>query len=100
LGIALELSVLLAVAVLGSAIFAPFELETPAWRKVLKWGIVVGTTLGLAQVVGHWAVLVPVLGGVAGVAGHTVWCRRHGIDPVHATPRRKYYALRGWTWQE
>lgn len=100
MGIALELSVLLAVAVLGSAIFAPFELETPAWRKVLKWGVVVGTTVGLARVVGHWAVLVPVLGGVAGVVGHTVWCHRHGIDPLHATPRRKYYALRGWTWQE
>jgi hypothetical protein len=100
MGISVELSVLLAVAVLGSAIFAPFELETPAWRKVLKWGIVIGLTLGLTRLAGHWALLLPVLGGVAGVVGHTVWCRRHGIDPLRATPRRKYYALRGWTWQE
>jgi len=100
LGIAVELSVLLVLAVLGSAIFAPFELETPVWRKILKWGMVIGITLGLAAVVGHWAVLVPVLGGVMGVVGHTVWCRRHGIHPLRATPRRKYYALRGWTWKE
>jgi hypothetical protein len=100
LGITIELSVLLAFAVLGSAIFAPFEIETPVWRKILKWGMVIGITLVLAAVAGHWAVLVPVLGGVIGVVGHTVWCRRHGIHPLRATPRRKYYALRGWTWRE
>lgn len=100
MGIELELVVLLIVSVLGSAIFAPFELETPAWRKVLKWGIVIGITLGLAQVAGHWALLVPALGATVGITGHTVWCRRNGIHPLHATPRRKYYALRGWTWRE
>jgi hypothetical protein len=99
-GIAFELSVLLVVAILGQSTFAVFEVETPPWRKILKWGIVVGVTLGLSWVVGHWAVLVPLLGGVAGAVGHTVWCRRHGIDPLRATPRRKYYELRGWTWQE
>jgi hypothetical protein len=99
-GIALELSVLLAVSVVGQSVFAPFELETPAWRKILKWGIVIGLTLGLFRLAGHWAILIPVLGGLAGVTFHTVWCRRHGIDPLRATPRRKYYALRGWTWQE
>ena len=24
----------------------------------------------------------------------------HGIHPFRATPRRKYYERRGWTWQE
>jgi hypothetical protein len=100
LGNAVELSVLLAVAVVGQAVFAVFEVETPPWRKILKWGIVIGVTVGLSRVVGHWAVLFPLLGGFLGVIGHTVWCRRHGIDPLRATPRRKYYELRGWTWQE
>ena len=49
MGIALDLSVLLVIAVLGPALFAAFEL---------------------------------------------------GIDPLRATPRRKYYELRGWTWPE
>ena len=100
MGIAIELSVLLVVAIVGQSIFAVFEVETPPWRKILKWGIVAGVTLGLSLAVGHWAVLVPLLGGVAGAVGHTVWCRRHGIDPLRATPRRRYYELRGWTWQE
>ena len=100
MGIAVELSVLHSIAVLGQSIFAVFEVETAPWRKILKWGIVGGVTLGLAQAVGHWAVLVPIVSGVMGVTGHTVWCRRHGIDPLRAPPRRKYYELRGWTWQE
>ncbi|HVQ31688.1 MAG TPA: hypothetical protein VMV21_18965 [Vicinamibacteria bacterium] len=100
MGLTLDISVLLAIAVVGPAFFAAFELETPAWRKVLKWAMVIGVTLTLTRFWGHWALLVPVLGGVAGVTGHVLWCRRHGIDPVRATPRRKYYELRGWTWLE
>ena len=100
MGIELELAVLLAIAVLGQSSFAVFEVETPTWRKVLKWGIVIGLTLALTRVVGHWALLLPIGAGIAGVVGHTIWCRRNGIDPVRATPRRKYYELRGWTWIE
>ncbi len=96
----LELGVLLAIAVLGQATFAVFEVETPAWRKILKWSIVVGLTLALSVWVGHWSLLLPIAGGVAGVVGHTIWCRHHGIDPLHATPRRRYYELRGWAWHE
>ena len=96
----IDLAVLLAIAVLGQSTFAVFEVETPAWRKILKWSIVIGLTLALGQAVGHWSLLLPLAGGVAGVIGHTIWCRRHGIDPWHATPRRRYYELRGWTWQE
>ena len=100
MGLVVELSVLLSIAILGQSVFAVFEVETPAWRKIVKWVIVAGVTLGLSRLLGHWAVLVPVLGGIAGVIGHTAWCRRHGIHPFRATPRRKYYELRGWTWQE
>ena len=100
MGIELELAVLLAIAVLGQASFAVFEVETPAWRKILKWGIVIGLTLALTRVIGHWSLLVPIAGGIAGVVGHTIWCRRQGIDPIKATPRRKYYELHGWSWRE
>jgi len=36
-GIALDLFVLLAVAILGTSFFAVFEVETPAWSKIVKW---------------------------------------------------------------
>jgi hypothetical protein len=100
MGIEIELGVLLAIAVLGQSTFAVFEVETPAWRKVLKWGIVIGATLALTPAVGHWALMLPVSGGILGVVGHTIWCRRNGIDPVHGTPRRRYYELRGWEWHD
>ena len=94
----LELGVLLAVAIAGQSIFAVFEVETPWWRKLLKWATVAALTLGLFTVAGHWAVLLPVLAAAAGVTFHVVWCRRHGIHPVRAEPRRRYYPLRGWSW--
>jgi hypothetical protein len=100
MGIELELGVLLGIAIVGPSIFAVFEVETPAWRKILKWGIVAGLTLGLYAVVGHWALALPLAAGVAGTTFHFVWCRRHGIQPLRATPRRRYYELRGWSWPE
>ena len=98
MGIELELAVLLAISVLGQSTFARFEIETPAWRKILKWAIVCGGTLALYAWVGHWALAVPLALGAAGTLFHFVWCGRHGIDPLRATPARKYYELRGWKW--
>ena len=100
MGIEIELAVLLAVAVMGQSTFAVFEVETPAWRKVLKWAIVIGLTLGLTRMIGHWSLVLPITAGIAGVVGHSIWCRRHGIDPIHGTPRRRYYELRGWAWRD
>ena len=100
MGIEIELAVLLAVAVMGQSTFAVFEVETPAWRKVLKWAIVIGLTLGLTPMIGHWSLVLPITAGIAGVVDHTTWCRRHGIDPIHGTPRRRYYELRGWAWRD
>ncbi len=99
-GIELELGILLGLLLVGPGIFAVFEVETPAWRKILKWSIVIGLTLGLYGPIGHWAAVVPV--GLAGIGStiHWVWCRKNGIHPLRATPRRRYYQLRGWDWHE
>src|SRR4029453_15474068 len=98
MGIELELFVLLALAIIGQSTFARFAIETPAWRKILKWFVVVGITLGIYRFAGHWALLFPIATGAAGTAVHFAWCRRHDIDPIRATPARRYYELRGWTW--
>ena len=100
MGFEIELAVLLVVSIIGQSTFAVFEVETPAWRKILKWSIVVAGTAGLYAAVGHWSLGVPVAAGAAGVVFHFVWCRRHGIHPLRATPRRRYYELRGWPWIE
>src|SRR5262245_5664589 len=98
MGIELELAVLLAFSILGQSTFARFEIETPAIRKIVKWFTMAALTLGLYRLVGHWALLVPLGLGAAGTTFHFIWCRRNGIDPIRATPARRYYELRGWRW--
>ncbi len=100
MGIELELYVLIGLLTLGFSIFDVFEIETPHWRKVLKCLIVVGGTIGLYYAVGHLALVLPLGLGAFGASFHFWWCRRNGIHPIHATPRRKYYELRGWSWPE
>ena len=100
MGIELELYFLLTALTLGMVTFGRFEVERPAWRGILKWAILILGTVGLYEVVGHWSLLFPTALGVVGGTVHTVWCRKHGIHPLYASPRRKYYELRGWAWPE
>ena len=100
MGIELELYFLLTFLTLGMVISRRFEVETPAWRGILKWTILILGTVGLYQVVGHWSLLFPAAGLVIGSTVHVVWCRKHDIHPLSASPRRKYYELRGWAWPE
>ena len=100
MGVELELAVVLLIVILGSSIFAVFELETALWRKLLRWLMVAGGTVGLYYGVGHWALLLALVLGALGGAFHFVWCRRYGIHLLNATPREKYYELRGWTWPQ
>ena len=100
MGVDLELYVLLGILILGSSVFAVFEVETASWRKALKWIIVCAGTVGLYYAVGHLALIFPLGLGALGISVHIWWCRRHGIHPIRATPRRKYYELRRWSWPE
>ena len=100
MGIILELFVLLMLSVFGQSIFSAFSLGVPAWQKILKWLALIAITLGLYRFIGHWALVFPAVTGLGGMAAHFTWCRRKGIDPLRATPLRKYYELRGWAWPE
>lgn len=100
MGFELELALLLAIAIAGHAVFAVFEVETPAWRKVLTWSVVTALTWVTYRAAGHYAVAIPVGLGLLGLTFHLWWCARHDIDPLHALPRRRNYELRGWNWRE
>lgn len=100
MGVELELYVLLGILIFGTSVFAVFEVETPWWRKALKWFLVSTATVALYYAVGHLALVLPLGLAASGAVFHFVWCRRHGIDPIHAAPRRNYYELRGWRWPE
>jgi len=95
-----ELLAVFLLQTVGTAVFAVFEVETESWRKMLKWVLLLALTLGLHSLIGHWALALPLGLGTAGLCFHFWWCRRHGIHPLRATPRRRYYELRGWTWSE
>lgn len=96
MGIELELAVLLALTTLGQVGFGHFEAETSKARRLVKWAIIDGATIGLYYAVGHWALAFPIGMVGLGLSFHFWWCRRNGIHPFHATPRRRYYELRGW----
>lgn len=96
MGIELELAVLLALTTLGQVGFGHFEAETSKVRRLVKWAIIDGATICLTYAVGHWALLFPIGMVAMGLGFHFWWCRRNGIHPFHATPRRRYYELRGW----
>lgn len=58
----LELITLLIIQTIFISAFARFELETPLISKLVKWFIIDGITIGLYFLVGHWAVVFPILG--------------------------------------
>ena len=100
MGIELELLVLLILQTLATTIYGRFEVETPIWRRLLKWSILSFGTLGLYYPFGHWALLLPAAMLIAGSLVHVHVCRKEGFHPLYATPRKKYYEYRGWTWAE
>lgn len=100
MGVELELGVLLLIQLLGTSLFGKFEVETPVFRKIFKWLLIDGITLALYYWINHFSLLVPALMLMVGTFVHFRTCLKNGINPLDATPRKKYYALRGWPWKE
>ena len=100
MGLEIELAALLFLCALSTSIFDKFEVETAAWRKLLRWMLAAALTLGTAPFIGHWALAVLLGFAALGASAHFIWCKRNGIDPLSAEPRRRYYELRGWAWPD
>ena len=98
--IELELFSLLVIQTTFISAFSKFESETPLLKKLSKWFIIDGITLGLYYLIHHWALLFLILALVPGTIYHFNWCKKNGINPFSATPRKKYYELRKWKWEE
>lgn len=100
MGIKVELAELLVIQLVMTSFFARFEVETRASYKILKWIIIAKITVGLYFMIGHWSTLFPIVVVILGTIYHFRWCKKNGIDPFKATPRKKYYELRKWKWEE
>lgn len=94
----IELPALFLLCALSASVFDKFEVETAAWRKLLRWMLAAALTLGTAPFIGHLALAVLLGFAALGATAHFIWCQRNGIDPLSAEPRRRYYELRGWAW--
>ena len=96
-----ELLALLFINVMGYGVFGKFESHSPWWRSVLKWSAMVGIVWTISSYFGHSAALIFLLAMmVLAIFIHVRWCTKHGIHPIAATPRKKYFELRGWKWEE
>jgi hypothetical protein len=92
---------LFAFHTIGVAIFGRFELESPWWRHIIKWTATFALTYWVATSFGITPALWLIAGlAIAGTVFHIIWCMRNGIHPFKATPRKKYWAIRGWNWSE
>lgn len=96
----IELIELMVIQLVWGTFFARFEIEVSAIIRITKWLIVDGITIGLFFLVGHWATIFPLIALIQGTIFHLIWCKKNGIDPLKATPRKKYYQLRKWKWEE
>jgi hypothetical protein len=71
--------------------------EDPVWKRLSKWAFYFGVTALLSRGPGRpwtfaWIFGLP---GV-GLAFHLWWCKKHGVNPLTAEPKERYYDLRGW----
>jgi len=92
----IELLLIMVVMLQGFLFFGHFEEKTPKRRRLLKWAIYIGVALLIGATAGRpwtfvWIAFLPLLGFTV----HLLWCRKHGIHPLTAEPRDKFYALRG-----
>lgn len=82
---------------LGNIFFRRFEELTCPLKSVIKLVVVLGLTALVSNFAGSgWAIVFVVGVFALATVGHVVWALQHGIHPLKAEPRAKYYALRGW----
>jgi len=90
---------LLVIQLIATNLFSRFEVETPALKRIGKWVMINGIAVALYYWINEWALIFPIVALIPGTIYHFRWCKKNGIDPLKATPRKKYYSLRGWKWE-
>jgi len=94
----MEVAVVATIFAVGNILFGHWEAETPKWRRLLKFVIVLALTILIRTTFGRlWAFLFVGTLALGAVIVHGFWLpRRYGINGWTGEPEEKYYALRGW----
>ena len=94
----IDLAIFAVLYLLGFLVFGHFERYTGLPRRLGKIVVFVGITALIIATVGRPWSLIWVFGSMGlGITFHFWWTIKHGIHPVTAEPKAKYYALRGWS---
>ena len=93
----MEVAVVATIFAVGNILMGHWEAETPKWRRLLKFVLILGITLAISAAVGRpWAFLFLGLLLLAALIVHAWWLPRKGINGWTGEPKEKYYAMRGW----
>lgn len=93
----MEVAIVAIIFAVGNIVFGHWEEQTPKWRRLLKFVLVLGVTLALSAALGRtWAFGFLGALGVLAVIVHGWWLPRQGINGWTGEPKEKYYAMRGW----
>lgn len=93
----MEVAIVAIIFAVGNIVFGHWEEQTPKWRRLLKFVLVLGVTLALSAGLGRsWAFGFLSALGVLAVIVHGWWLPRQGINGWTGEPKEKYYAMRGW----
>lgn len=93
----MEIAIVATIFALGNILMGHWEAQTPKWRRVLKFFVVVGITCAVSAWLGRvWAFGFLGVLGVFAVVVHGWWLPRNGINGWTGEPKEKYYAMRGW----
>ena len=75
-------------------VFGHFEQRKPAWRRLLKFALLLALLIGLVDIAGRgWAYGALALLLVAGGTIHFTVLSKHGINGWTGEPREKFEAL-------
>jgi hypothetical protein len=94
----IDLAIFIVLYLLGFLVFGHFERYAGLPRRIGKIVVLVGITALISATAGRpWSLIwdFGIMG--VGLTFHFWWALAHGIHPITAEPKAKYYALRGWS---
>jgi uncharacterized membrane protein YfcA len=93
----IDVAVVTTMFAVGTILFGHFEEKTPKWRRIVKLFVFTALIALISSTAGRiWSAAFVGSLLVVVAAIHMWWLPKHGIHPLTAEPKDKYYALRGW----